>query len=72
MDIHALMASRHSVRQYLDKPIPMEIREQLYDFVISLNKESGLNIQIIYDERNAFLRGWQDMANSKDARITSL
>ena len=54
MDIHALMASRHSVRQYLDKPIPMEIREQLDDFVISLNKESGLNIQVIYDEPKCF------------------
>ena len=54
MDIIELMKQRHSVRQYLDKPIPAEIRTQLDSYVTELNKESKLNIQIIYDEPNCF------------------
>lgn len=53
-DIFELMRSRHSVRQYLDKKIPEEIRSQLDDYVSSLNSESGLNMQIIYDEPECF------------------
>ena len=49
-----LMKARHSVRQYLDKPIPPEIREQLDKYVSYLNRDSALNIQIIYDEPECF------------------
>ena len=54
MDPIEIMKQRHSVRQYLDKPIPAEIRTQLDSYVAELNKESKLNIQIIYDEPNCF------------------
>ena len=54
MDIIELMKQRHSVRQYLDKAIPLVIRTQLDSYVTELNKESKLNIQIIYDEPNCF------------------
>ena len=54
MDPIEIMKQRHSVRQYLDKPIPAEIRTQLDSYVAELNKESQLNIQIIYDEPNCF------------------
>ena len=46
MDIMELMRSRHSVRQYLDKPIPQDVRVQLNAYTEQLNQESGLHIQI--------------------------
>ena len=45
---------RHSVRQYLDKSIPENIREQLNAFADELNKEAGLHVQILYDEPECF------------------
>ena len=45
---------RHSVRQYLDKSIPENIREQLNAFADELNKEAGLHMQILYDEPECF------------------
>lgn len=54
MDIMELMKSRHSVRQYLEKTIPEDIRKQLNAFADELNGEGNLNIQIIYDEPECF------------------
>ena len=54
MDIFELMRSRHSVRQYLDKAIPADVRAELDTYAKQLNAESGLNMQIIYDEPNCF------------------
>ena len=54
MDIMELMRSRHSVRQYLDRPIPREIRAQLDACVEQLNREGQLHIQILYDEPECF------------------
>lgn len=54
MDIMELMRSRHSVRQYQDRPIPPEIRAQLDGCVDALNREGGLHIQILYDEPECF------------------
>ncbi len=53
-NITRLIESRHSVRQYLDKAIPNDIRNELDSYAASLNRESGLNIQIIYDEPECF------------------
>ena len=49
-----LMKARHSVRQYLDKPIPEEVRKELDEYTRRLNMDSALNIQIIYDEPECF------------------
>ena len=49
-----LMKSRHSVRQYLDKKIPDEIRKELDRYTQKLNLDAGLNMQIIYDEPECF------------------
>ena len=49
-----LMKARHSVRQYLDKPIPEEVREELDEYTRMLNIDSALNMQIIYDEPECF------------------
>lgn len=54
MDVLEMMEQRHSVRQYQDKPIESELREQLNEKIQKLNRESGLKIQIIYDEPKCF------------------
>lgn len=54
MDIMEVMKSRHSVRQYTDKRIENEKREELLALVKECNRESGLNIQIIFDEPKCF------------------
>ena len=54
MEIMEIIRSRHSVRQYLGKPIPRELREQLDAYAEALNAESGLHMQILYDEPECF------------------
>ena len=46
--------ARHSVRQYLDKPIEPEKIAALKEAADRLNAESGLHLQIITDEPKAF------------------
>ena len=52
-ELEAIRA-RHSVRAYLEKPIPAELRRQLNDYVEALNRESGLHITIQYDDPAGF------------------
>ena len=52
-DLEAIRA-RHSVRAYLEKPIPAELRAELDGYVASLNAESGLHIRIVYDDPTGF------------------
>lgn len=52
-DLEAIRA-RHSVRNYLEKPIPAELRAELDGYVASLNAESGLHIRIVYDDPAGF------------------
>lgn len=54
MDILEIMKARHSVRQYSGKKIESSIRETLAALVRECNTESGLNIQIIFDEPKCF------------------
>lgn len=54
MDILEIMRERHSVRQYKDLPVPDELRTQFNEYITGLNEESGLNIQILYDEPKCF------------------
>lgn len=49
-----IMKNRHSVRQYEEKPIEQDKREELNGLVASINEKSGLNMQICYDEPEAF------------------
>lgn len=53
-DMIALMKARHSVRQYEERPIPTEVRAQLDAFAAELNRQSGLNMQILYEEPACF------------------
>lgn len=54
MDILEVMKVRHSVRQYSGKKIERGIRETLAALVSECNRESGLNIQIFFDEPKCF------------------
>lgn len=54
MDIKTLIKERHSVRQYMDKPIEDEKRTVLDELAAECNTESGLNIQVIYDDPDCF------------------
>lgn len=49
-----VMRRRHSVRQYDDKPIPDDVRRALADEVARLNKESGLHMQLFFNEPECF------------------
>lgn len=53
-EIMEIMQVRHSVRSYLDKPIPENIRKQLDEYTDQLNRQGNLNMQIIYDEPQCF------------------
>ena len=50
----AAIQNRHSVRQYTDRVIPEEVRDQLGEELAACNRESGLHIQIVYDDPEGF------------------
>lgn len=54
MDMLEIMKARHSVRQYHRKAIENGIRETLSGLVSACNKESGLHIQMMFDEPKCF------------------
>ena len=54
MDILEAMQQRHSVRRYLDKPIPADIRARLQQEIDTCNREGSLHLQLICDEPGAF------------------
>ena len=54
MEIMEIMRARHSVRQYLELPIAGDVRAELDGFVGEVNRESGMRIQILYDEPGCF------------------
>ena len=54
MTINEAIAARHSVRAYLDKPIPDAVRVQLDKFAAKCNDASGLRIMIRYDDPDGF------------------
>lgn len=54
MQMLNLMKERHSVRQYSDKKIDGDVKTKLDTYVASINEESGLSMQIFYNEPNCF------------------
>jgi len=54
MDILEAMEKRHSVRQYVDRPIPSEVREILRREIDDCNREGELHLQLVCDEPDAF------------------
>lgn len=54
MDIWKLMEERHSVRQYTDQPISPDLQKKIRALVEEVNQESGLDIQVLFDEPTCF------------------
>lgn len=54
MDMLELMKARHSVRQYTDRKIEQPVRDELMSLLQECNEESGLNMQIVFDEPDCF------------------
>lgn len=54
MEIPKNMKQRHSVRQYTQIPIEPEKRSVLNNLVNGINQQTGLHIQIIYDDPQCF------------------
>lgn len=54
MDFKEAIYARHSVRKYIDKPIEDEKLDLIDSFIQECNKKSGLNMQLVRNEKNAF------------------
>ena len=54
MDIKEAINSRHSVRQYQDRPIDGELVDKLNQLIEACNEESGLRIQLVLDDPACF------------------
>lgn len=54
MELIEVMKSRHSVRQYQDKPIEEEKKAILDTLIAEINQENNLHIQAIYNEPKCF------------------
>ena len=54
MDIMQAMRERHSVRRYQEKAIEPEKIKELQAAINNINENTGLNIQLITDEPEAF------------------
>lgn len=54
MEILELMKQRHSVRQYTERVIEAEKRSVLDDLIRKINGNTGLHIQIFYEEPKCF------------------
>lgn len=54
MTLREAIKNRHSVRKYIDRPISAECREELEKCIQECNEESGLHLQVIYDEPGCF------------------
>lgn len=63
-----IMRSRHSVRQYTDKAITEDIKKQLIAEVEKLNNESGLKMQLFFDEPECFKAGKTHYGSFSGAR----
>lgn len=57
MDTMELMKARHSVRRFLDKPLAEDAVASIQAEIDACNKESGLHIQLITNEPEAFQAG---------------
>ena len=54
MDLQEAIKERHSVREYTDQVIDEETREKLLNLVEEVNIESGLDIEIHFDDPDGF------------------
>ncbi len=57
MDLLQAIKERHSVRKYIDKPIPADVASKLSAAILRINSEQGLNIQMVLEEPKCFASG---------------
>lgn len=58
MDLIEAIRQRHSVRKYTGRPIDKATADTLRSAIESANAESGLNIQLVLNERKTFFSPW--------------
>lgn len=68
MTEYEAMLARHSVRQYLDKPLEQDVVDKLQAAVDRANEESGLHIQLVTEEPEAFDGGLAHYGNFRGVR----
>lgn len=54
MNLIEAIKQRHSVRSYQSKPLPQDLISQLQEKIDELNAVSGLNMQLVVNEKRAF------------------
>ncbi len=57
MTLQEAIVVRHSVRQYMEKPIEAEKIEELKALIEECNREGGTHLQLVTEEPNAFSGG---------------
>ena len=57
MTLQEAITARHSVRQFLDKPIEPEKLAQIKEAIEEANRTSGLHLQLVENEPEAFAHG---------------
>lgn len=57
-EILAAIENRHSVRQYINKTLSDEVIALLQQRIAEINAESGLHIQLVTNEPQAYSNGW--------------
>ena len=57
MTLQEAMRARHSVRQYIDKPVEEIIIKQIQDAIDECNRKGNLHIQLVTEEPKAFSGG---------------
>lgn len=57
MNLQEAIVARHSVRQYMGKPIEAEKIEELKALIDECNREGGTHLQLVTDEPKAFAGG---------------
>ena len=63
MDVLDLIRGRHSVREYLDKPIEEDKKKILDDYTALLNAKYGTSAVIVYDDENGFKNAGKSYGN---------
>lgn len=54
MNLEEAVKTRHSIRQYQNKPLETEVISELQTEIDTCNQESGLHIQLVINEEKAF------------------
>lgn len=68
MDMMKVMQARHAVRQFTDQPLDESTVAALQQETEEVNRESGLHIQLVTNEPNAFDAGKPSYGNFQGCR----